>query len=248
MRLRQHFPPMNFTDRLRSRIKGARKRGASWVRLLDFVRQLPTSDGRSRLWTRIVHQRQVHQTTTFTAGDRYPELFDLAAALAPGATRILSFGCSTGEELVSLRQRFPHVQIVGAEINPRARRLASRKAAADAGTEVVSPPQIAGPFDLIFALAVLQREPHKIGEMEVRNIAAHYPFARFDAVVVQLTRLLRPGGYLCVCHSQYRVEDSSAVPMLEAISASPAMTGPLFAPAGDRLDAPIARTMFRRKK
>jgi trans-aconitate methyltransferase len=179
--------------------------------------------------------------------DRYPELFDLAAELAPDAARILSFGCSTGEELVSLRRRFPNAKIVGAEINSRSRRIAARKTTADPRIEVVPPQMIVGPFDLVFALAVLQREPHKIEEMEVRNIAAHYPFERFDAAVADLVRLLRPGGYLSVIHSLYRVEDSSAMPELEPVPASPVMTGPLFGPAGDKLDAPLARTMFRRQ-
>lgn len=238
---------MSVTARLRSRIKAARKRGAFWVRLLDLARLLASSDGRSRLWTRIVHRRQVHQATTVTAEDRYPELFDQAAALAPDATRILSFGCSTGEELASIRRRFPDATIVGAEINPRARCLAARKAASDPGIEVVRPDAITGPFDLIFALAVLQREPHRIGDLQVSNIASHYSFARFDAAVGDLVRLLRPGGLLCVFHTQYRVEDSAAMRLLEPVPTSPLLGAPLFAPSGERMNAPVARSIFRRQ-
>lgn len=238
---------MTVTARLRSRIKSARKRGALWARAIDVFRLLPSSDGRSRLWARIVHGGEVHQSTTVTADDRYPELFDLAAVLAPAAERILSFGCSTGEELVAIRRRFPDANIVGAEINRRARRLATRKAAADAAMQVVPPQGITGPFDLVFALAVLQREPRKVDELGLRNIAHHYPFARFDAAIDNLVRTLRPGGYLCVFHSQYRVEDSSAAPDLDPVPAAPAMPGPVFAPGGDMLPAPVAGTMFRKR-
>jgi len=84
---------------IRSAIKAARKRGALWVGLVDVVRLLLTAQGRSVLWTRWAHGRDVHQTTPETAEDRYPELFDLLAELAPTVKRILSFGCSTGEEL-----------------------------------------------------------------------------------------------------------------------------------------------------
>jgi SAM-dependent methyltransferase len=237
---------MNVTARLRRQIKGARKRGAWWVRLLDIARLMPTSDGRSMLWTRIIHGRHVHQTTTVTAEDRYPDLFDLAAVLAPDAARILSFGCSSGEELFAIRQRFPKAQIVGAEINPRARRIAARKAARDGAMDVVSPDAIAGEFDLVFALAVLQREPHRVAETDLRDIAAHYPFARFDAAVGELVRRLRPGGHLCVSHSQYRVEDCTAMPMLEPMRAAPAMNGLLFAPSGQRAGDAVGRTFFRR--
>jgi hypothetical protein len=65
---------------------------------------------------------------------------------------------------------------------------------------------------VVFALAVLQREPFKTEETDVRDLSGIYPFERFDAAVTQLVDLLRPAGLLCVMHAQYRVEDSSAAP------------------------------------
>jgi hypothetical protein len=59
-----------------------------------------------------------HQGPNKTALDRYPEIFAAAAAAAPNARRILSFGCSTGEECVTLANYFPNAQIVGTDINP----------------------------------------------------------------------------------------------------------------------------------
>jgi trans-aconitate methyltransferase len=56
-----------------------------------------------------------HQGPNRTALNRYPEVF---AAPAPDARRILSFGCSTGEECVTLAEYFPKAEIVGADINP----------------------------------------------------------------------------------------------------------------------------------
>ena len=43
-----------------------------------------------------------HQGPNRTAFNRYPEVFAAAAAAAPDARRILSFGCSSGEECVTL--------------------------------------------------------------------------------------------------------------------------------------------------
>jgi SAM-dependent methyltransferase len=199
------------------------------------------------LWTKVVHRGEVHQTTPFTAEDRYPALFDLAARLVSNAERILSFGCSTGEELMSIRRRFPSAAIIGVEINPRSRRLAAQRIAADAGLAVVPPQLVTGLFDLVFALAVLQREPHKIDELNAQNIAAHYPFARFDAAVRDLDRWLRPGGLLCVTNTQYRIEDSSIASNFEPVAASPLMDGPLFASDGERLHAAVANTIFRKR-
>jgi hypothetical protein len=238
---------MNLTALLRSRIKAARKCDALWERLLDVARLVPTAEGRARLWTRVVHGGEVHQTTPFTADERYPELFDLAAKLAPDADRILSFGCSTGEELVALRCRFASAEIVGAEINPRSRRIAARRVANDLLTLVVGPRAVEGTFGLVFALAVLQREPHRVEETGSEDLSNCYPFERFDAAVTDLAARLRPGGLLCVIHAHYRVEDASAAAALEPVSGSPLMEGPFFGHDGRRLSGATGQSIFRKR-
>lgn len=225
----------------------ARKRGALWVRLADLARLVATAEGRAILWTRFAHRSEVHQTTGSTWEERYPALFDLAASLMPQARRVLSFGCSTGEELVTIRRRFPAAEIVGAEINGRSRRIARRRTAADSHIFVVDPSGIEGRFDCVFALAVLQREPHKIEELGVHDLSTHYPFGRFDAAVTDLVGRLERGGLLCVINAQYRVEDSSAAGDLEAIAGSPPTANPLFGPDGKRSAGRPAATIFRKR-
>jgi hypothetical protein len=231
---------------LRSRVKAARKRRALWVRALDLVRLVRSAEGRGQLWTRAAHADELHQSTPDTWEERYPDLFDLAAKLLPDAKRILSFGCSSGEELVSLRRRFPEAQIVGVELNPRSRRIAARRTAADRRMSVHSRiPD--GAFDIIFALAVLQREPHKIAEMQVHDLSPYYPFEKFDGAVRRLVRRLRAGGLLCVQHSHYRVENSSAAAELVPMASSPPLRGLLFGRNGRRLEAATGRTLFRKR-
>jgi len=237
---------MDASALLRSKIKAARERGAWWVSAVDVIRLVKTSDGRARLRTRLVHGDAVHQTSSDTSADRYPQLFDLAAQLIPDAKRILSFGCSTGEELLALRRRFPQAEIVGAEINSRCRRIATGKFIHDPAIEVVPPHSIEGSFDAIFALAVLQREPVKMAEMAVEDLTPFYPFERFDKVVGALVARLRHGGLLCVMHAQYPVEASSAARMLEPIDPSPLMEQPIFGADGRRLRDAVARTFFRK--
>ncbi len=238
---------MTLSARLRSTIKAARKRGAGWVGLVDAGRLLISGEGRGQLWTRLVRGGDVHQTTPQTAEERYPELFDLAAQLQPGARRILSFGCSTGEELAALRRRFPDAEIVGAEINRRSRRIAERRFGDDPETSVVDPSRIDGSFDLIFALAVLQREPVKVAEAEFDDLSSHYPFARFDAAVTSLAQRLRSGGLLVVINAHYRIEDSSAAGDVDVVPESPVMDSLLFDRDGRRLRGVAGRTMFRKR-
>jgi len=235
---------MTLAARFRSNIKAARKRRAFWVRVVDVARLLPGAEGRARLWTRLRYAGEVHQTTPHTGEERYPALFDLAASLVPDARRILSFGCSTGEELVSLRWRFPQTEIVGAEINSRSRAIARRRVSADLRSTVIPPDALDGNFDAIFALSVFQREPHKVAETELDDLSGFYPFARFDHGLNELVAMLRPNGLLCIVNAQYRVEDSSAGDRLEPVSRSPLMESIMFGPDGRRLDRPIARTMF----
>jgi SAM-dependent methyltransferase len=238
---------MDWLEFLRSSVKAGRRRGSLWVRFFDIVRLIPAAEGRARLWTRLVYGDKVHQITPHTVEDRYPKLFDMAASLAPEATRILSFGCSTGEELTAIRKRFPSTEIVGVEINPRSRRIAAKRVMSDKLACVVGPNGLEGGFDVIFALAVLQREPYKVAEMELGNLGRHYPFNRFDAAVCDLSGRLRPGGLLCVTNAQYPVELSSVSDQFEAVVASPEMMPPLFGTDGRLLGPSIARTIFRKR-
>ena len=61
------------------------------------------------------------QPYRYTLPDRYPWLFQFAArelADRPDL-RILSFGCSRGEEVFSLRRYFPTASIKGIDARPR---------------------------------------------------------------------------------------------------------------------------------
>ena len=68
---------------------------------------------------RIFRSGAVHQTTPLTFPNRFPEVFSECARYFGDRTnlRILSFGCSTGEEVLTLREYFPTAEIVGADIN-----------------------------------------------------------------------------------------------------------------------------------
>ena len=72
---------------------------------------------RSLLFLKYFKQHDVHQISNYTALDRYPDLFSTCKTLMQGkdTLKILSFGCSTGEEVLTLREYFPNAFIVGVQ-------------------------------------------------------------------------------------------------------------------------------------
>jgi trans-aconitate methyltransferase len=148
-----------------------------------------------------------HQLVDWTAPDRYPEIFAAAAAAAPDARRILSFGCSTGEECVSLAQYFPKAEIVGAEINVLSL-LKAMKKRSDRIRFVYSSDRILsrlGGLDALFCMAVLRS-------------AGHYPFEIYEEHALFLETLVRPGGLLVIHNSPYRFGDTARRGSYETIS------------------------------
>ena len=156
-------------------------------------------------FTRLVaslHPR-CHQGPNKTALNRYPEIFAAAAAAAPNAQRILSFGCSTGEECVTLANYFPHAQIVGTDINPL-NLLKARKHRSERVRFVYASDRFLcgfGGFDAVFCMAVLRTWKRK-------RVAEFYPFDRFAERAQFLESLVRPGGLLVIHAATYRFGDT----------------------------------------
>ena len=145
-----------------------------------------------------------HQLVDWTAPNRYPEIFAAAAAAAPDARRILSFGCSTGEECVSLAEYFPKSEIIGAEINVLSLVKAWKKRS-DRIRFVYSSDRTLtrlAPFDVVFCMAVL-RAPKK------QQRLGNYPFALFAERALFLESLVKPGGLFVIHNSMYRFSDTA---------------------------------------
>ncbi|MGB6389902.1 MAG: class I SAM-dependent methyltransferase [Methyloceanibacter sp.] len=143
-----------------------------------------------------------HQPMSKTALNRYPEIFAAAAAALPNARRILSFGCSSGEECATLEKYFPNAEIVGADVNllslAKAMRYWSRKIRFVYATDHTL--SRLGGFDAVFCMAVLRNPRKKLN-------AGRYPFERFEERARFLETLLRPGGILVIHNSNYRFGD-----------------------------------------
>ncbi len=217
-------PPPEGSSALRRGVSASARRGLSLARALRALATDPHE--RARLWLAISRPGQVHQTTTVTWLDRYPDVFAaLRTLLGEGKARsVLSYGCSTGEEVVSLRQYLPLASIVGAEINPRCLAIC-RQRNLDSGVTFIrsSAANLAAyaPFDAILCMAVLQRTPHLVESQQLESIAEMYPFQRFDEQITRLDELLKVGGCLVVRFTQYRFTDASVASRYRPVAAGP---------------------------
>ncbi len=152
-----------------------------------------------------------HQLTSTTASDRYPQLFSETARIFGEANqeKILSFGCSTGEECFSLKKYFPRATIIGVDINKRNLKKAIKKNSYNdirfyhsTGENI----KREGGYNLIFCLSVLCRwEDTKF----VHNSEKLYPFEKFEVTVESLASTLLPNGLLVIYNSNFRFEDTA---------------------------------------
>lgn len=158
--------------------------------------------------------RQI-QPEPHTRLGRYPELFARCAELAKTKGwgqltdfRILSFGCSTGEECVSLASHFPGASILGVDVNKesleKARRTCTNK---QIRIEPSSTKALRkhGPFHMIWCMSVLCHWPQS---KTLDDLSEVFPFARFEETIQLLHDALQIGGLLVIYNSNYCFSDS----------------------------------------
>jgi SAM-dependent methyltransferase len=162
-------------------------------------------------WSEHVQARRpgAQQFSHSTKEDRYPDIFAGVAGMTRPFARILSFGCSTGEEPAALASYFPDTTVVGADISPTVVAGAVRRCAELGNVVIVNSDrqrlQDLGPFDVVFAMSVLCRHPLTA---ELENCAPIYPFSTFENACEQLAQLLTEEGLLVVYNANYRFTDT----------------------------------------
>jgi 2-polyprenyl-3-methyl-5-hydroxy-6-metoxy-1,4-benzoquinol methylase len=156
------------------------------------------------------------QPYNHTLPDRYPWLFDFAAAKLwdMAAPRLLSFGCSIGEEVFSLRRRLPAAAIKGIDIDPaniaacltRASRANDVQMAFEVGSSAQH--ERRDHYDAVFCLAMLCH-----GDLTVSGARRSKPLMRFrdfEQTVTDLARCVKPRGLLFLHTTNFRFCDTTA--------------------------------------
>jgi len=182
-----------------------------WRLIIVPYRFLFNPEYRSLILLKYFNKHETHQISNYTEYNRYPDLFTKCKQLMKEKEnlKILSYGCSTGEEVFTIREYFSDAFIVGVDINKRNIKKANID---NTDKKIVFSHRIQqsldtnGPFDIIFALAVLQRtENRNENTVESTNI---YPFKKFNTKVSELDIYLKQNGLFVIDHSDYHFEDA----------------------------------------
>jgi hypothetical protein len=158
-----------------------------------------------------LHRRDYHQLDTYTSANRYAPLFDECRERLDDSPqrRVLSYGCSTGEEVVSLAERWPQAAIVGVDINAWCIAECRRRHQAPQRTflhRLSREFDAAGGFDAIFCLAVFQRQENRTRRDNARSA---YRFEQFERDLAVLDGKLKPGGLFVIDNADFRFTDAA---------------------------------------
>jgi 2-polyprenyl-3-methyl-5-hydroxy-6-metoxy-1,4-benzoquinol methylase len=166
------------------------------------------------------------QPYNHTLPDRYPWLFRAAALALAGAEhpRLLSFGCSRGDEVLSLRGYFPGAAIRGLDVDPHnisacLARLPPGTPGVSFATGATTAAEPDASYDAIFCLAVLVH-----GDLAVGAATRSDPllrFADFERVITDFHRCLKPGGLLFLHTTNFRFCDTRIAAQFDVVLAAP---------------------------
>jgi len=205
----------------------------SWRSLRQFVID---SNYRGIVLFRLRHSllrepKYLFQPFNHTLQNRYPYLFQYARENLGHIAdcRILSFGCSTGEEVFSLRDYFPLAYIKGVDINPRNIAKCKHRLASSSDDRIIfelTETQLAEPagsYDAIFCMAVFTH-----GELarSAERCDHVIRFVDFESVMSDLERSLKVGGLLFLVQSSFRLRDTSLHRKFEVVLRSSGNSDP----------------------
>ena len=229
-------------------------------RVARFARDLVTVPAvRRSSWLRASRPTNLFQPFNDTSEDRYPEVFTWLQREVEDSesVRLLSFGCSVGDEVFSLRRYFPEAYIVGIDIS-RGNISECRRRQQRQGDERMHFLRAASGdhepndhYDAVLCMAVLRHG--NLGYSRPLSCKHHITFEAFDATVSQLARCLKVGGYLVIEHSNLRFRDSSCAGEFDVVAKRQLPTvdrpTPLYGPDNLLLtDQEYEEIIFRKRR
>jgi hypothetical protein len=141
-----------------------------------------------------IKQVQFHNSTHF---NRYPYFWQL---ITDKPYKILSFGCSTGEEAVTAQAYFPDAIIHGFDTNKIVLGIAKLRYPFIHFLDAIGDHK----YDLILCNSVLCNHPANSKKTENDLMT----FGLFKGIIHVLDNILLPGGLLMAVNTEYRIQDA----------------------------------------
>lgn len=168
-------------------------------------------------------EKNIFQEASTTELNRHPDIFSfLKVKYKDKNIKILSFGCSTGEECVSINKYLPNASILGIDINKKSLAKANQNNSnQNISYKYCEPNEISnlGEFDVVIAISVLCKHP----EAEyLNNLSKIYPFKRYEDMVHKLDSVLKEEGLLIIRSSNYIFSDTKTSKKYQLIKNSKA--------------------------
>lgn len=218
------------------RLKSGIRKMPGYECLRFLFRLVKSTESRNVALLMLRPPKGLYQPYGTTSDDRYPEIFEFVRKeIGDGPdVHILSIGCSTGEEVFSLRRYFPEAEITGTDINPfniavcKWRRLRTRDGRIQFSVASSAESAPAGSYDAIFAMAVFRHGDLNCSPPPARcDHCIH--FDDFEQSAADSSRALKPGGMLIIQHAMFRFADTAAAagfaPIFSIQSSAP---GPFY--------------------
>jgi 2-polyprenyl-3-methyl-5-hydroxy-6-metoxy-1,4-benzoquinol methylase len=136
-----------------------------------------------------------------TKKNRFPKIFESAKSLKPDAKRILSFGCSTGEEAYTLAELFPDAEVVGVDIDHYSIQTARRNNKYTERIFFHDTIGATGNYDLVTCLMVLF------------SLESPIPWDKFDRIIKEIDPHINSGGLFMLYTCDY--DPARVVPINE---------------------------------
>lgn len=155
----------------------------------------------------------IHQTHNTTKMDRYPKIFKFLSENYSSFKKILSFGCSSGEECFSLRKYFVNSQIFGVDVSDKMIKEAIKNNN-DNNIYFYNDIYNIESIDIIFAMSVFCKHPESFDL--IKNTL--YSFSDYNNEIKKLDSKLNKNGIFINYNSNYYFSDTDVYHKYSPIS------------------------------
>lgn len=177
-----------------------------------------------------------YQISNATAYNRYPFLWNLIRArIQP--RRILSIGCSSGEECITALAYFPDAHVYGTDKNATVLQIARLVHSNDRITYIDEP---TGTYDLVLCNSVLCNHPTNNG----KSFNDLMSFESFKFYAMQISEFMGSGAILMAANCEYNIGEAVD---LEPISNAIKHQCTIFDPIGNKSKDQKMPAVWRKK-